>query len=93
MTKADNFSDRKYSKNYASLPEKIHDAFRCPSRFAVKFSDSDLFYGNRHKNTVISRTIKASLLDKTITAKNVRRALIRLAIYQSFYTVHKGTEN
>ena len=43
--------------------------FDCPSKFAAKFSDSDLFYGNRRKKTVISRTIKASLLDKTVTAK------------------------
>ena len=45
--------------------------FDCPSKFAVKFSDSDLFYGNRRKKPVIyiSRTIKASLLDKTVTAK------------------------
>ena len=43
--------------------------FDCPSKFAVKLSDSDLFYGNRRKKTVISRTIKRSVLDKTVTAK------------------------
>ena len=47
--------------------------FDCPSKFAVKLSDSDLFYGNRRKKTVmsvISRTIKASVLDKTVTAES-----------------------
>ena len=70
LTEADNYSDEQLWGKVTLLSRRestMH--FDCPSKFAVKFSDSDLFYGNRRKKPVISRTIKASLHDKTVTAK------------------------